>query len=264
MILCGRSARHIYVANRLCQAATPVAIVNEIGSKWSRKKIFNLMKPWVFWRKVRRWMRDRKRYAGNPEAKYYFDDQVPQFDREDLIHKFPHINAPGVVELADRLQPDVICVFGTSLIRGELLNKGRLGMLNLHGGLSPEYRGADCTFWALHNAEPEMVGCTLHFINEGIDTGDLIAHICPQVKPNEDELVLFWRAVKSSADVYAEALNRLEQGEKLGKTQTKKGKLYQVRDRLWKHEKELNSMYAKGQFSSVQLPLRVNWFHKGS
>ena len=52
-------------------------------------------------------------------------------------------------------------------------------MVNLHGGLSPEYRGADCTFWALYNGEPENVGCTLHYINEGIDTGDLIAHISP-------------------------------------------------------------------------------------
>jgi methionyl-tRNA formyltransferase len=69
--------------------------------------------------------------------------------------------------LADRLQPDVIAVFGTSLIRGPLLSKGRLGIFNLHGGLSPQYRGADCTFWALYNGEPDRLACTLHRSTRG-------------------------------------------------------------------------------------------------
>ena len=79
------------------------------------------------------------------------------------------------------LDPDVIAVFGTSLIKGPLLELGRRGIVNLHGGLSPEYRGADCTFWALYNGEPEKVGCTIHFIDAGIDTGKLIAHVSPDV-----------------------------------------------------------------------------------
>ena len=121
---------------------------------------------------------------------------------------------------AERLQPDVIAVFGTSLIRGPLLHQGRLGIFNLHGGLSPRYRGADCTFWALYNGEPEQVGCTLHRIDAGIDTGHLIAHVCPEVRDGDDELPLFWRAVRDSADVYAELLERLERGDALGRAAT--------------------------------------------
>ena len=64
-------------------------------------------------------------------------------DRPELVREVPYINHPEVMELARKLKPDLICVFGTSLIRGELLQEGRLGMVNLHGGLSPEYRGAD-------------------------------------------------------------------------------------------------------------------------
>ena len=262
MILCGRSARHVHVANRLCRAAEPVAIVNEVGRQWSRKKVLNFMKPWVLGRKVWRWLRDRKRYAGNPEAKYFFGEQPPAFERADLIREFPHINDPGVVALAKELQPDVICVFGTSLIRGELLEQGRLGILNLHGGLSPEYRGSDCTFWALYNGEPEKVGCTLHFIDAGIDTGNLIAHIRPRVGPGDTELVLFWRAVKASAEVYAEALERLEKGEPLGQNQPHKGRLYQVKDRGLRHERKLDRMLAEGLLDEVKLPERVTWFFK--
>ena len=260
MILCGRSARHIHVANRLCQAAEPLAIVNEVGRHWTAKKLLNLMKPWVAGRKAWRWLRDRKRYAGNPEAKYFFGEGIPAFERADLVREFPHINDPGVVELARELQPDVICVFGTSLIRGELLEQGRLGILNLHGGLSPEYRGSDCTFWALYNGEPEKVGCTLHFIDPGIDTGNLIAHICPEVKAGDTELVLFWRAVRDSAEVYAEALERLEKGEPLGQDQPHKGRLYQVKDRGLRQERKLDRMLAEGMLDDLQLPRRVTWF----
>ena len=110
--------------------------------------------------------------------------------------KCPTSTIRGSSNWRERLNPDLIAVFGTSLIRGPLLGMGRLGIVNLHGGLSPEYRGADCTFWALYNGEPDKVGCTIHFIDKGIDTGNLIAHVSPAVKPGDDELTLFWRAVK--------------------------------------------------------------------
>ncbi len=263
MILCGRSARHIHVANRLCTAAEPLAIVNEVGSQWTKKKLLNLAKPWVLGRKIWRWLRDRRRYAGDPEAKFFFSNQVREFDRKELVHEFSHINDSGVTALAEKLQPDVICVFGTSLIRGELLNKGRLGILNLHGGLSPDYRGADCTFWALYNGEPEQVGCTLHFIDPGIDTGSLIAHIRPELREDDTELPLFWRAVKDSADVYAEALDRLEQVDLLGKKQEHKGRLYQVKDRGLKQERKLEKKLKNGMLNGVNLPRRKTWFFPG-
>lgn len=259
MILCGRSARHLHVANALCAAAEPVAIVQETGGEWSLKKTLKKLRPDNLFRKVWRWLRDRRRYTGNPEAKFFFPDSTPQLDRPELVREVPHINHPDVVRLAKELQPDLICVFGTSLIRGELLQQGRLGIINLHGGLSPEYRGADCTFWALYNGEPEKVGCTLHYIDAGIDTGRLIAHVSPTVKPGDTELVLFWRAVQDSARVYAEAIDRLAHGHPLGVVQPGKGRLYQVKDRGLRHEQALDAKLAT-MLAGVDLPLRVRWF----
>ncbi len=259
MILCGRSARHLHVANALCGAAEAVAIVQETGGEWSLRKTLKKLRPDNFFRKIWRWLRDRRRYTGNPEAKFFFRDATPRLDRPELVREVPHINHPDVVHLAKELQPDLICVFGTSLIRGELLQQGRLGIINLHGGLSPEYRGADCTFWALYNGEPEKIGCTLHYIDAGIDTGRLVAHISPAVHPGDTELVLFWRAVHDSARVYAEAIGRLGRGEALGVAQPGKGKLYQVKDRGLRHERDL-AVKLPGMLANVKLPLRVRWF----
>ena len=148
MVLCGCSPRHLYVANALCRAADVLAIVQETGSEWNIRKLARTLRPDNFFRKSWRWLRDRRRYHGNPEASYFFADGTPKLDQPELVNEVPYINHPDVVQLASKLKPDLIAVFGTSLIKGELLQKGRLGIVNLHGGLSPEYRGADCTFWA--------------------------------------------------------------------------------------------------------------------
>lgn len=260
MILCGRSPRHLYVANALCEAADVLAIVQESGSEWGVRKVLRLLRPDNFFRKSWRWLRDRRRYYGNPEAGFFFGADPPQLQQPELVTEVPHINHPDVVRLADELKPDLLAVFGTSLIRGELLHKGRLGIVNLHGGLSPEYRGADCTFWALYNGEPEKVGCTLHYIDSGIDTGRLISHVSPEIRPDDDELVLFWRSVRESARVYAEFMQRLAQGESLGVAQQGKGRLYQVKQRGLRHELRLARMLQNGLLSHLDLGLRVRWF----
>jgi folate-dependent phosphoribosylglycinamide formyltransferase PurN len=262
MILCGRSPRHLYVANALCEAADVLAIVQESGSEWSLRKVLRTLRPDTFFRKAWRWLRDRRRYYGNPEARFFFGTAALRLKRPELVKEVPHINHPEMVRLADELEPDLIAVFGTSLIRGELLKKGRLGMVNLHGGLSPEYRGADCTFWALYNGEPEKIGCTLHYIDAGIDTGRLIAHVCPEVRPDDDELVLFWRSVKESAKVYAELMQRLAQGEKLGAPQQGKGHLYQVRQRGLRREMRVKKLLHDGLLSDLSLGPRITWFQE--
>ncbi len=261
IILCGQSPRHLYFANQVAKACRPLAIIQESGHDDPFKKLIKLLiKPASLWGKLSRWLRDRKRYRGHKEAEFFFDKEVPYLTHSELRVEVPHINHPEVVELIDRYQADLIVVFGTSLLKGTLLEKGRLGIINLHGGLSPEYRGADCTFWALYNQEPEKVGCTVHYINAGIDTGNIIAYVSPEIKATDDELTLFWRAVQSSADVFSVLLNRLEQGETFGQTQTHKGHLYQVKDRGLRHEKAVDALLQSGLLTNLNLGKRVTWF----
>jgi len=260
VILCGGAPRHVYVANRLCRSLDVVAIVQEVGRRLTAARLAALARPPVAARKIGRWLRDRRRYAGNREAKFFFGDDEVRLDRPQLRHEARYINDAEVAQRVAALAPDVVAVFGTSLIRPPLLGQGRLGMLNLHGGLSPDYRGADCTFWALYNGEPQQVGCTLHFINAGIDTGALIAHVCPEVCDGDDELLLFWRAVRDAAEVYVEAIERLARGERLGMRQDRKGRLYQVKDRTWAAEREFARRLPGGVVRGVSLPPRLTWF----
>lgn len=80
LILCGRSPRHLYVANRLCRSARAVAIVQETGKQLSPVTIGKL-EPARLWNKGWRWLRDRRRYVGDGEAKFFFGDAPPTLDR---------------------------------------------------------------------------------------------------------------------------------------------------------------------------------------
>ena len=250
----------MHVANRLCRSADVVAIVQEVGRDWTWRDLPRKLRPTRIANKAWRWLRHRRYYAGGREATFFFGDQQPALERADLLITVPHINHARVVELARSRMPDLVAVFGTSLLRGETLRIGRLGILNLHGGLSPDYRGSDCTFWALYNGEPEKVGCTIHFIDAGIDTGRLIAHVCPAFEDGDDEMTLFWRGVRDSADVYADAVERLARGERLGIPQSRKGRLYQVRQRTLRHELSLARRMKAGMFQGLELGRRVQWF----
>ena len=59
------------------------------------------------------------------------------------------------------------------IVRRPLLEAAPLGFVNFHAGKLPHYRGKNVVNWALINGEPE-IGMTGHYMDEGIDTGDIL------------------------------------------------------------------------------------------
>jgi methionyl-tRNA formyltransferase len=90
------------------------------------------------------------------------------------------VNAPEVVaQLAD-LQADVnLSISYNQILRAALLESAPLGSVNFHAGKLPFYRGRNVINWAIINGETE-IGLTAHYMDEGIDTGDiLLQHTLP-------------------------------------------------------------------------------------
>ncbi len=61
---------------------------------------------------------------------------------------------------------------GGGIVRQPIIEASRLGVLNAHMGVLPPYRGMNVTEWALWNGD--RAGCTVHLIDRGIDTGDIL------------------------------------------------------------------------------------------
>ncbi len=68
---------------------------------------------------------------------------------------------------------DLGVIYGTNIIKESVFSIPRLGSINLHQGLAPNYRGGPPVFWELFNGEGE-VGLTVHFVAQKVDTGDII------------------------------------------------------------------------------------------
>jgi folate-dependent phosphoribosylglycinamide formyltransferase PurN len=65
-------------------------------------------------------------------------------------------------------------VNGTRIISKEVLNCVDAVFINMHAGITPKYRGAHGAYWALYNKDRENAGVTIHLVDEGIDTGNII------------------------------------------------------------------------------------------
>lgn len=87
------------------------------------------------------------------------------------VRDFEH---PDSIASLRALNADVACVACfTRRIPAVILRLPRLGFLNLHSSLLPAYRGPVPVFWQLRDGAP--TGVTVHFMDEGLDTGDVVA-----------------------------------------------------------------------------------------
>ncbi len=85
------------------------------------------------------------------------------------------VNAVQTVALLQKLSPKVIVVNGTRILEENVLNATDAAFFNTHVGITPLYRGVHGGYWALASGDPEHFGVTIHKIDRGIDTGDIVA-----------------------------------------------------------------------------------------
>lgn len=86
-------------------------------------------------------------------------------------------------EILIKLQPDLIINQSQCIIKRKLINIPKIGIINRHNALLPKNRGRLTPFWVLYKNEKET-GVTIHFVDEGIDSGDIIIQKKFTVPPN--------------------------------------------------------------------------------
>jgi folate-dependent phosphoribosylglycinamide formyltransferase PurN len=146
-------------------------------------------------------------------ARILFDNDCPTgHERSDLVRFVVSHNDAQTLQLLDEVKPHIIAVYGTGIIRRDVIRRASVGILNMHTGLSPEYRGSDSVFWAIHNQEPHRIGVTLHLLDEGVDSGAILATDRPSIQREDDEHTLFAKCVQIGAARYADAVARVLDG----------------------------------------------------
>jgi folate-dependent phosphoribosylglycinamide formyltransferase PurN len=85
------------------------------------------------------------------------------------------VNDAQVITILQKLSPRVIVVNGTRILEEKVLQASDGVFLNTHVGITPLYRGVHGGYWAQAAGDPEHFGVTIHKIDKGIDTGEIVA-----------------------------------------------------------------------------------------
>ena len=141
---------------------------------------------------------------------------VKQFAEEKGIKVLQPLkirNNTEFIEEIKNINPDVICVVAYGkILPKELLDIPRLGCVNVHGSLLPQYRGAAPIQWAVLNGD-KKTGITTMYMDVGMDTGDMILKQETEIGEDEDTGELWNRLADIGADLLVETLKLIEAGK---------------------------------------------------
>ena len=114
------------------------------------------------------------------------------------------------IEKIKKINPDVICVVAYGkILPKEILDIPKLGCINVHGSLLPEYRGAAPIQWAVINGD-KITGVTTMYMDVGMDTGDIILKKEVEIGENETTGELWERLAKEGGKLLVETLKKIE------------------------------------------------------
>ena len=119
-------------------------------------------------------------------------------------------NNPEFVQELKEINPDVICVVAYGkIIPKEILDIPKFGCINVHGSLLPKYRGAAPIQWAVLNGDKET-GITTMFMDEGMDTGDIILKETVEIGEDETTGELWDRLSEIGGKLLVETIDQVE------------------------------------------------------
>jgi methionyl-tRNA formyltransferase len=135
-------------------------------------------------------------------------------------------NAADFREALAALEPDLFLAAGyTGIFKAPLLAVPRLLTANFHASLLPAYRGLHPLFWALHHGEKEA-GITVHAVDEGIDTGDILYQAAVAVREGDTVTNLYERVMEQSLPLVARLVRDAAAGTVPRRPQPREGASY--------------------------------------
>ena len=104
---------------------------------------------------------------------------------KNIVIDVDSVNSTHTIDIINNINPDLIIINGTRIISKDFINRVQCRIINIHAGITPEYRGMHGVYWALVNCDSKNCGVTVHFVDKGIDTGDIIYQT--RVTPNKSD-----------------------------------------------------------------------------
>ena len=218
VVLTSNSLRHKFLANTLSSYCDDALIISECKpqtSSFDDSKNYTKIENHFL-------LRDKTEESFFPNDNYFIPKTLP------ILYK--EVNSPYVYKVIKNFKPDILIIFGSSIIKESLISLLPTGhIINLHLGISPYYRGSGTNFWPFVNNQLEYLGSTILHLDAGIDTGDIICHVRPKIELNDNVHTLGCKIIKSSVESLIKIIKLLDEGKKLNRV-----KQWDVKDRYYK------------------------------
>jgi methionyl-tRNA formyltransferase len=143
----------------------------------------------------------------------YYEKQFPVYPPVPILD-VENINSDKVFDYTTERHPDLIIVSGTRMVRKKLLSiSPNIGILNLHTGLSPYIKGGpNCTNWCITMKEFHLIGNTIMWIDEGIDSGNILATEFTNFTGFESLLEIHIKVMEHAHDLYVRSIGKIKNG----------------------------------------------------
>lgn len=127
--------------------------------------------------------------------------------------KVDSVNSDECRKIMKEKKPDLIVVNGTRIISKQTIQCSEVPMVNMHLGITPKYRGVHGGYWALAMGDIENCGVTIHRVDEGIDTGNIIAQTIIEVTQDDNFCTYPYLQVAAGIKLEVEVIKNYLSGE---------------------------------------------------
>jgi len=222
VLITGDGPEHHYVANQISKAHETAAIlVCDPPARRSWKTVLR-KNPQRFLGKVLRQL--YLRAIGDADARKaqlraVLGPEAEGFEQQALVRHAGRPKGEELERLVRDLKPTVLAIYGTGIIPDTILELAGDVALNMHTGLSPDYRGVACAFWPIRDERPDMVGATVHECTSDVDGGLIYFKAAARLHPDDGLHAVFARAVLIGAQGYVQTVGQALEGHLTGTPQ---------------------------------------------
>lgn len=165
------------------------------------------------------------RKRANSEAKFFGDGYFPETGTLKVTKD--NLNSGQTREFIRDTAPELLLSYGVHRLENETLNCCKGEKWNIHGGLSPWYRGSITHFWPSYLMEPQMTGMTIHDLSQELDAGDVIHQTAAGLVKGDGLHDLSCRAVETLEKDLPQLIGMLAEKKAIHKTK------HRTSGRLW-------------------------------
>lgn len=242
----GNETNQKALANKIAKEFNVVGIVTETrntASKITLKKVFEKVVEKFFLPSIAKsWFGMKSRYEK------LFNDYP-----NTKIIDVENINSDEAFNFSTELKPDLIVVSGTRLVKEKMLSIApKIGILNLHTGLSPYIKGGpNCTNWCIATEQFHLIGNTIMWIDLGIDTGNILTTEFTAFTGKETLSEIHIKVMEHAHELYLKAIRHVALGGKNSVKQDSiaKGKTYYSKE--WNLKQKINLVKGMKKFKQA-------------